>query len=122
MIPFIAWAYDQWLKTKQQPTEGTPIDRVPFLKPSQIKELQAVNIMSLENLAGLSDVQAQRAGFEGMKLRDTARAYLAAAKDTALVVKMQAELATRDLEIEALKKQMAEINTRFETMMNKVAA
>jgi chaperonin cofactor prefoldin len=49
-------------------------------------------------------------------------AYLAAAKDSAVVTKMQSELEQRDAKIAMMEKQMAEINARFEDMARKVNA
>ena len=113
---YVAWAYDQWKKTKAQPTDGTPLDMVPFLKPSQIKELQHINVMSLENLAGMSDVQAQRAGINGAELVRKAKAYLQSAKDSAIVMKLESQLTDLRRDNDALKEQIRQINARFEAM------
>ncbi|MEH7838012.1 hypothetical protein V7796_20365 [Rhizobium laguerreae] len=41
---------------------GTPLSQWPYLKPSQIKELEAVNIYTVEQLAALSDTVKQKIG------------------------------------------------------------
>lgn len=112
--PYVKQAYEHWKKTREQPVEGTPLTEVPFLKPSQIKEMQAQNVMSLEQLAGLTDTQAPRIAFDGMQLRDKAIAYMKAAKDTALAMKLKAELDQRDRDIAVLRDELVKLNARFE--------
>lgn len=108
--PYIAQAYEQWKKTKQQPVDGTPLTEAPFLRPSQIKEMQSQNVLSIENLANLSDVQAQRVGFDGMTLRDKARVYLENAKDSSFAMKLDAENS-------ALKRDMAALREQFDALV-----
>src|SRR4030095_14232801 len=48
------WAMFQ-LREKQQES-GTPLDEIPWLTKSQIAELKAVNIFTVEHLVNMSDV------------------------------------------------------------------
>lgn len=100
------WA--QYKQSQEQTLEGTPLDQVPFLSVAQIAELKAVQCHTLEQLAGLSDTALNR--MMGLsRLRDRAQVYLAASKDAAPLVQMQAELEARDGKIALLESQIAEL-------------
>lgn len=118
---FIAWAYKKWLTTREQVTDGTPLETVPFLNKAQVAELKAIAIHSLENLATAPEPAIAR--MMGLRdLKKKAEAYLAAAKDTAIVTRLQGELEQRDVTISMLQKQMTEMNARFEELSRKVMA
>lgn len=118
---YVAWAYRKWKATQEQPIDGTPLDTVPFLNKAQILELKGANVLTLEALAELPDTAKQRM-MGATDLSKKAKAYLAAAKDTAMVSKLQHELQSRDSKIALMEKQMAEINARFEEMARKAGA
>lgn len=118
---FISWAYNKWLATKQEVQDGTPLETVPFLSKSQIMELKAISIGSLETLAEAPEPALQRMmGLRDLKKR--AQAYMQQAKDTALVGKLQSELSKRDAEIEMMKEQIKQANARFEALAAKVGS
>lgn len=109
---YVAWAYRKWLTTKEQPVDGTPIETVPFVSKSLALELKGINIHTLEALSEAPETAMQRM----MGLRDLqkkAKVYLEAAKDTAVLSKMQHELEARDRQIGIMQKQIEEMNARF---------
>lgn len=62
--------------------EGTLIDEAPFVTRAQVEELRFLNIRTVEQLAGLSDSNAQ--GIMGIQaMKQKAKIYLETAKDTA---------------------------------------
>lgn len=94
--------WEQFAKGLTQAAEGTPLEEWPQLSVSQVHEFKAMNVMSVEHLAGMADTFAMRF-MGGMELRRRAQAYLALAKDTALAQKLvvqndelQARLAAQD--------------------------
>jgi len=50
--------YERFRKNQEQ-LVGTPINALPFLTEAQVEEYRAMNIRTVEQLAGLADVQAQ---------------------------------------------------------------
>lgn len=86
---------------------GTPVGQWPLLTPAQGEELKGAKFYTVEQIAGASDQQLQSvgmiAGMNPMTLRDKAKAYLAAASDTALPQMQVEEIAKRDQEIADLK-------------------
>lgn len=100
--------YERFLKGQEQATSGTPLEMWPQLTISQVAELKAINVYTVEQLAEMSDQLAQK--FMGNhQLRQKAKLYLEAAAGEAVTTKMQAELEKRDNEIETLKAQMAQL-------------
>jgi len=118
---FVAWAYRKWKATQEQPVDGTPVETVPFLNKAQVKELKGLNIHTLEVLADAPEPAMQR--MMGLRdLKKKAEAYMSAAKDTAIVTRLQGELEQRDNTISMLQKQMADMNARFEELSRRVPA
>jgi hypothetical protein len=90
-------------KTNQSQEEvGTPLNMLPWLTVAQVEEFRALSVKTVEQLAGMPDSVAQKfMGFHA--IRQKAQSYLEAAKDSAPIHKMQAELQKRDDEIAQLK-------------------
>lgn len=118
---YVAWAYRKWKATQQQPVDGTPLETVPFLTKAHVMELKAINVPTLEHLAEVAEPAMQR--MMGLRdLKKKAQAYLAAAKDGAVVTKLQHELEQRDNKIAIMEKQMADMSARFDELARKVQA
>lgn len=93
---------------KEQPIEGTPLAEWPHITASEIREMEYFGIRTVENLAGLADVKASQ--FMGMQdKKKKASEWLENTKDGAPMVRLNAELALRDNEIEVMKQQLAEL-------------
>lgn len=100
----------------EDPVQGTPLKEVPFLTVAQVKSLQAINCITLEQLAGMSDAHAGR-GMGLIQLRDRAKAYLAAAKDAAPITALQNQLEEREAQIKAQEQRIARLEAQLEKMM-----
>lgn len=106
---------DKWLKFKanmEQAPEGTPVEQWPQLTISQVYEFKALGVMTVEQLAGMSDAHAGKF-MGGNELRRRAETFLKVAKDTAeaqrlatLNDELNARLLAQD---EMLKKMAAQI-------------
>lgn len=96
----MAW---QTFNNQNQPViDGMPIKEWPVINRSQVQMAHFYNVMSVEQLAELSDVNMSRMGAEWRELRDKARAYLKYAEDNK-------ELARTTAENEALKQKLADL-------------
>jgi hypothetical protein len=94
--------YQAFKNAAGQLLSGTPLQTWPGITPAQVKELEYFNVRTVEQLASMADTgAAQMMGVQ--KLKRSAQQYIAAAKDAAPLLKVQAELETRDNEIAALK-------------------
>lgn len=69
-------------RVSQEPEGGTPLDEWPAVTRSQVEELRFYNVLSVEQLAGMSDSNAQN--FRGINsLRTKAKAFLEFSKENA---------------------------------------
>lgn len=94
--------------------QGTLLKDWSLLNPAQALELKHFKFYTVEQVASASDEQITRlgmvAGISPYSLRDKAKAYLAHAKDSALVQAQADELRKRDDEIAAMKRQIEELS------------
>lgn len=103
-------------KDKVAPAEsGLPLALWPGIAKAMIKELAHFHIKTVEQLAALSDGNAQNVG-PVSELRQRARDYLAIAKDGAATNKMRNEINARDVELSTLKKIVEQQGLKIEEM------
>jgi hypothetical protein len=102
-------------KVSQQAAAGTPLRLVPFLNESQVKELEYFNCHTVEQLADLTDGNAQ--GFMGIQvLKQKAAAYLKAASELAPLTAMKAEIEKKDAELAAQAQAIKEMGDRLKAL------
>jgi hypothetical protein len=101
--------FERFEKGMKDVIDGTPLSMWPVVNKSQVKECEFFEIRSVEQLAELSDSTCKRMGMGYMELRSKAKAWLLAAKDSALVTRQAAENDRLQGEIEALKEQIAQM-------------
>jgi hypothetical protein len=103
----------QWARYQagqEQSAIGTPLEMWPQITVGLVATLKGAGIRTVEQLAELSDANAQ--GIMGNHdLRRRAKAFLEAAAGEAVNTKLEAELEKRDLEIAAMKEQIAGLLT-----------
>lgn len=105
----------EWETYQRQVTTGmvgTPLEQWPQVTRSQVKEAKYFEVHTVEQLAGLSDMNCQKLGMGFTELRNKAKAYLEAAAGTATQTAQAAENQRLHDEIEALKAQVAEVTVR----------
>lgn len=94
---------------------GTPLSEVPFLTVGQIAELRALNVMTLEQLANLSDAVAHK--FMGaQKMKQQAGAYLLAAFDSAPITDLQNQVNKLVSQNAALSSQVEALSAKLKEM------
>lgn len=106
--------YAHWKRTQEQPVDGTPLSMVPWLNLAQVKEMQAINIHTLEQLASLSDTAVQKIGMGGVDLRKKALAYMSSAQGNAETQRLitENEILRRDLK--QAQDALTQANARYE--------
>ena len=71
--------------------KGTPLEMLPFLKPTQVAAMEYSHIFTAEDLAGLSGGAARNLGPEARDIIDQTKAWLEQAKDAAAAMKLSGE-------------------------------
>jgi len=100
---------DEYKRYKQNDTQevyGWALKAWPVIQPSQLKTLEYLNIFTVEQLANLTDQQAQKLGMDATGLRAKAKAALEQAAGTAGATAQAAENQKLREEMEAMRNQM----------------
>lgn len=106
---------------QSQDTSGTPLESVAWISREQVEELKFFNVRTLEHLASLADVHAQR--FMGINaLRQKARDAIQLAKENAPALRLTEELRQRDEKMAEMEKQMQEMAAKILALTPKAAA
>ena len=93
----------------EQLHEGTPVEQWAPISKSMAATLKALGVHTVEQLAAISDNALTWLG--ARELREDAKTYLATAKDGAVALQLRKDNDNLKNEIEALKKQFAELQT-----------
>lgn len=93
---------------------GTPLNQWTALTPAEVKGFEAIGILTVEHLADMSDHVKQRVGMGANEYQAKAKAYLASAKDSSTATRMAAENERYKVEIEDLRRQVAELAAMVE--------
>lgn len=96
--------------------QGTPLSTWAQINAAQVKELNAFNIYTIEQLGDVSDGMLDGLGHGARALRDSARSFIEQANDSAFVTKLEAkhasELADMQVQIEALRQSIQDPEKR----------
>lgn len=98
--------------------QGTPIEAWGAVDASTARSLRAMNVMTVEQLAEISD-SATGNMMGGRTLRDKARQYVAIQSGSVETNKMVAELAERDQKIALLERQVSELATTAQRLQER---
>jgi len=100
-------------KNKQETLgEGTPLERWGFLTASQCEELKFFNIHTVEQLANVSDVNAQK--FMGIQaLKRSAQEFIDSSKGDAPTLQLQEKLSKSEAKINEMESLIVELQKRL---------
>jgi hypothetical protein len=99
-------AYTKWKSKGRALVNGTPLAKWPLATPSFIKEMEYLNILSVDDLASVADVHLDRIA-DGRQWRDRAAAWLKSAKDGAAAARYVVENHRLREEISSLSERLA---------------
>ena len=97
--------YDAFKRGDARAVSGTPLEAWPVITASRCAELKASNILSVDELAGVSDAIVSRLGPGSRELREQARAFIESAKGGAATSAMAIEIARLKSMVERLSEQ-----------------
>jgi hypothetical protein len=95
---------------------GTPLKEVPWLTVSQVAELNALNVKTVEQLVNMPDSLAQRI-MGSFQLRDRAKRFLEAAAGEAVSLKLEAEVKARQEQIDLQNEQIKNMQSQIAQLM-----
>src|SRR6185437_7494034 len=101
--------------------DGTPLEQWPILGRSQVLELKAMNLMTVEHVRDMPDTTCQRF-MGGMRLRALAKAYLDDAAAGAALAKATADNDKKDARISELEHKVNELSSLINSMHGQMQA
>lgn len=106
-------AWGLYSRGLEQVVEGTPLEQWAGISKSQVKELQYVNVRTVEQFVGVSDANVQKLGPGYMQLQKRAKQYIDAAKGEAAATaaareneKLREEMALMQEQMDAMQEQL----------------
>lgn len=108
--------YDAFKRGQTDPVvTGTPLKMVPWISRGQAEELAYFHVYTVEQLAELSDANAQN--FMGINtLKQKAKDFLAASTDTAFISQMREREQLQKMENDQLRTLVNQLNARLEAL------
>lgn len=104
--------YAHWLKTREDPTSGTPLREWAPVTRSQVEHLAYSGVKTVEELAGVTDGNAQQLGAGYISLIQKARDQLAATKGQDVAAVLRAEMEMLRASNMALMAQVSDLANR----------
>jgi hypothetical protein len=86
-------SYAAFKRGEMHAQSGTPLEHWPVVTTSQVYEMKALSIFSVEDVASLSDGNIGKIGPMGRELREKAKAFIDLAKGGAVASVQAAEIA-----------------------------
>lgn len=94
-IPHYKQAYEAWKNGQEPPVNGIPIRGWTVISPAQQEMLCSMNILTVEDLAGVTEDGMRRIGMGAVGMKNKAVAALKAAKEQGPLVMENADLKAR---------------------------
>jgi hypothetical protein len=108
--------YERWKKTQEQPVDGVPLEQWAPLPKALVEEWKFFGVRSVQDLANLSDTNAQKMGMGVIEWRKKAQAWLEQAADHASSQRLVSENEQLKREIERLTKQVNDIAAKADAV------
>ena len=100
--------YADWKENNRVNLEGTPLEAWTWITKAQVEELKYFHVRTVEQLAGMPDVQAQK--FMGVQaLKKQAKLFLVQAEKNKGASQLAAEIEKRDLEMQTVRETIKEL-------------
>jgi hypothetical protein len=101
-------SYERWKAGTDAAVDGTPIKGWPVLSAAQQSAIIAAGILSVEDLAQMSDSELPRIGMGAGSYKQKAIAWLGAAKDIGKTAEQVSAQAVKIQELETLVQRLSE--------------
>lgn len=98
--------YEAFKNATGEPVDGTPLEQLPEIKPSQVETLKYVGITTIEQLAKVSDGSPMMSMMGGIGLKQRAAAWVSKNRRSSLVTQTNEAFRERDEQIAQLQEQV----------------
>lgn len=109
--------YNRWKNGQEIPLRGSPIKGWGVISPAQQETIIRMNILTVEDLAGINDEGVKRIGMGGIDLKTKASAWLSQLSDKGPLTQ---EIASVRSENNQLRTQVENLTKQVENMMTQI--
>lgn len=106
--------YEAFKKMEEYVPDGTLIETWPMISRTQVYELKAAGIFTVEDIVAIPDSNLSVLGLGGRLLRKYAATFIETSKTNAVPAQLVANEARLSVENESLKRQLKELSDRLE--------
>jgi hypothetical protein len=100
--------YEAWKEGREAPLDGTSVREWPLLSPAQAENFVTLRILTIEDVAAMTEEAMARFGMGSRNLREKAKEWLQGKQISDIAMQENIELKKRVQELEDLMKQMLE--------------
>lgn len=112
--------YEAFKKGDECQIEGTPLKQWSSLAATRVKELNAVNIHTVEQLADLPDTALKMVGMDGHTLKTKAQAFVKTAREAGFAERLAVENRQLKEDVEFLKKRMTPLIDKLDNLTTEI--
>lgn len=112
-------AHEAWQNGQELPPTGTPIRGWGMLSPAQQEMLIRINILTIEDLAGINDEGVRRIGMGALDLKRKASAWIQQVNDKGPLTQ---KMAAVEAENDSLKTQVALLTEKLDRLIASIPA
>src|SRR5579883_744638 len=113
--------YRRFKANEEQRPDGMPIEEWPMVTRAQVKELKALEMHTVEQVAAMSEVAIQRIGMGARDLKHKAEAYLAELDGVGTIRQTIEENERLKMEVAAQQNQINELGALLQSMHGRLA-
>jgi hypothetical protein len=114
--------YAAFRRGEEVSVNGTPLEQWSYLPRNAVLELKALDLHTVEQLAGLPDSAIHKIGMAGRNIRDMAKAYLDDADAQAITSNALARAERAEALVSGLQKQIDEFRPMMDRMHGELMA
>lgn len=114
--------YAAFRKGEEVSVHGTPLEQWAYLPRNAVLELKAIDLHTVEQLAGLPDSALHKIGMAGRNIRDMAKAYMDDGAAQAITSEALARAERAEAQLAGLQKQVDEMRPMLERMHKEMMA
>ena len=114
--------YEAWRNGQELPPVGTPIRTGGMLSPAQVEALVRINILTVEDLAGVNDEGMKRIGMGAVEMKNKARAWLMQVNDKGPLTQENAALKRENDSLRGQVTELTRQNAELRAMLEVATA
>lgn len=111
--------YRAFKEDREAPVEGTPLEAWAYLSPAQVATFKAINLRTVEDIAGCSDGHLNNLGLGGRDIRERARQFIKTQEGVAPLAELQTKVERLQAQAQVDQQTITDLKAHIERLMKK---